>query len=57
MPVPPVGAGAGHTLCVDTPLHPPYDLVAGARACADATCSSVVQQPLDFTRALGAYTG
>ncbi|MEU9042712.1 MULTISPECIES: cellulose binding domain-containing protein [unclassified Kitasatospora] len=28
----------------------------GAKAYADATCSSVVQQPLDFTRALGAYT-
>ncbi|MBD0673480.1 cellulose binding domain-containing protein [Streptomyces sp. CBMA156] len=29
----------------------------GAKAVADATCSSVVQQPLDFTRALGAYKG
>ncbi|WP_395296006.1 cellulose binding domain-containing protein [Kitasatospora hibisci] len=29
----------------------------GAKAYADATCSSIVQQPLDFTRALGAYTG
>ncbi|MFD0273781.1 cellulose binding domain-containing protein [Kitasatospora sp. NPDC127111] len=29
----------------------------GAKAYADATCSSIAQQPLDFTRALGAYTG
>ncbi|MFE4514757.1 cellulose binding domain-containing protein [Kitasatospora sp. NPDC056783] len=29
----------------------------GARPTADATCSSVVQQPLDFSRALGAYAG
>ncbi|WP_327073488.1 cellulose binding domain-containing protein [Kitasatospora purpeofusca] len=29
----------------------------GAKAYADASCSSIVQQPLDFTRALGAYTG
>ncbi|MER7768179.1 cellulose binding domain-containing protein [Kitasatospora sp. NPDC096140] len=29
----------------------------GAKGYADATCSSIVQQPLDFTRALGAYTG
>lgn len=29
----------------------------GAKPYADATCSSIVQQPLDFTRALGAYTG
>ncbi|MFI6446120.1 cellulose binding domain-containing protein [Kitasatospora sp. NPDC050543] len=29
----------------------------GAKTNADATCSSIVQQPLDFTRALGAYTG
>ncbi|WP_280698794.1 cellulose binding domain-containing protein [Kitasatospora sp. GP82] len=29
----------------------------GAQTYADATCSSIVQQPLDFTRALGAYTG
>ncbi|MFE6054632.1 cellulose binding domain-containing protein [Kitasatospora sp. NPDC056446] len=29
----------------------------GAKGSADATCSSIVQQPLDFTRALGAYTG
>ncbi|MQS12434.1 sugar hydrolase [Streptomyces kaniharaensis] len=29
----------------------------GAKAYADATCSSIVQQPLDFTRTLGAYTG
>ncbi|MEU6237803.1 cellulose binding domain-containing protein [Kitasatospora sp. NPDC047058] len=29
----------------------------GAKAFADATCSSIVQQPQDFTRALGAYTG
>ncbi|MGA5820626.1 cellulose binding domain-containing protein [Kitasatospora sp. NPDC094028] len=29
----------------------------GAKATADASCSSIVQQPLDFTRALGAYTG
>jgi hypothetical protein len=29
----------------------------GAKAYADATCSSIDQQPLDFTKALGAYTG
>jgi len=29
----------------------------GAKTYADATCSSIVQQPLDFTRAFGAYTG
>ncbi|MGW6916028.1 glycoside hydrolase family 18 protein [Kitasatospora sp. NPDC054939] len=29
----------------------------GAKGHADATCSSIVQQPLEFTRALGAYTG
>ncbi|WP_405017634.1 cellulose binding domain-containing protein [Kitasatospora sp. NBC_00070] len=29
----------------------------GAKAYADASCSSIVQQPLDFTRAFGAYTG
>ncbi|MBP0454346.1 cellulose binding domain-containing protein [Kitasatospora sp. RG8] len=29
----------------------------GAKAYADASCSSIVQQPLDFTRALGAYAG
>ncbi|MEV0531380.1 cellulose binding domain-containing protein [Kitasatospora sp. NPDC050463] len=29
----------------------------GAKAYADASCSSILQQPLDFTRALGAYTG
>ncbi|WP_030242944.1 cellulose binding domain-containing protein [Streptomyces sp. NRRL S-350] len=29
----------------------------GAKGYADATCSSIVQQPLDFTRALGAYRG
>ncbi|MEV4614014.1 cellulose binding domain-containing protein [Kitasatospora sp. NPDC049258] len=29
----------------------------GAKGFADATCSSIVQQPLDFTRALGAYNG
>ncbi|MER5351566.1 cellulose binding domain-containing protein [Kitasatospora sp. NPDC002551] len=29
----------------------------GAKPYADASCSSIVQQPLDFTRALGAYTG
>ncbi|MFD7828861.1 cellulose binding domain-containing protein [Kitasatospora sp. NPDC059803] len=29
----------------------------GAKAYADASCSSIVQQPLDFTRVLGAYTG
>ncbi|WP_035848819.1 glycoside hydrolase family 18 protein [Kitasatospora azatica] len=29
----------------------------GAKAYADATCSSIVQQPLDFTKAFGAYTG
>ncbi|MET8702588.1 cellulose binding domain-containing protein [Kitasatospora sp. NPDC004723] len=29
----------------------------GAKAYADASCSSIVQQPLEFTRALGAYTG
>ncbi|GGV13482.1 sugar hydrolase [Kitasatospora herbaricolor] len=29
----------------------------GAKQYADASCSSIVQQPLDFTRALGAYTG
>ena len=29
----------------------------GAKSYADASCSSIVQQPLDFTRALGAYTG
>ncbi|MFG3054995.1 cellulose binding domain-containing protein [Kitasatospora sp. NPDC048239] len=29
----------------------------GAKAYADASCSSIVQQPLDFTRTLGAYTG
>ncbi|GAA2143937.1 cellulose binding domain-containing protein [Kitasatospora kazusensis] len=29
----------------------------GAKTYADATCSSIVQQPLAFTRAFGAYTG
>ncbi|MER7753044.1 cellulose binding domain-containing protein [Kitasatospora sp. NPDC097643] len=29
----------------------------GAKAYADATCSSIAQQPLDFTRTFGAYTG
>ncbi|MFE0463379.1 cellulose binding domain-containing protein [Kitasatospora sp. NPDC058965] len=29
----------------------------GAKGYADATCSSIDQQPLDFTKALGAYTG
>ncbi|AUG77477.1 sugar hydrolase [Kitasatospora sp. MMS16-BH015] len=29
----------------------------GAKPYADASCSSIDQQPLDFTRALGAYTG
>ncbi|WP_405359987.1 cellulose binding domain-containing protein [Kitasatospora sp. NBC_00085] len=29
----------------------------GAKAYADASCSSIAQQPLEFTRALGAYTG
>ncbi|MFI5533496.1 cellulose binding domain-containing protein [Kitasatospora sp. NPDC051853] len=29
----------------------------GPKQAADATCSSIAQQPLDFTRALGAYTG
>ncbi|MFE9428092.1 cellulose binding domain-containing protein [Kitasatospora sp. NPDC006697] len=29
----------------------------GAQPNADASCSSIVQQPLDFTKALGAYTG
>ncbi|MBD0693134.1 cellulose binding domain-containing protein [Streptomyces sp. CBMA123] len=29
----------------------------GAKGSADAGCSSIVQQPLDFTRALGGYTG
>ncbi|MEY9947779.1 cellulose binding domain-containing protein [Kitasatospora sp. GAS1066B] len=29
----------------------------GAKTYADATCSSVAQQPLDFAKALGAYTG
>jgi len=29
----------------------------GAKTYADATCSSIVQQPLDFTKAFGAYTG
>ncbi|MBV2154174.1 cellulose binding domain-containing protein [Kitasatospora sp. SUK 42] len=29
----------------------------GAKGNADASCSSIVQQPLDFTRTLGAYTG
>ncbi|SEL61049.1 glycoside hydrolase family 18 protein [Streptacidiphilus jiangxiensis] len=29
----------------------------GAKSYADATCSSIVQQPLDFTRAFGAYKG
>ncbi|MFD9130636.1 cellulose binding domain-containing protein [Kitasatospora sp. NPDC059571] len=29
----------------------------GAKSFADATCSSIDQQPLAFTRALGAYTG
>jgi hypothetical protein len=29
----------------------------GAKTYADATCSSIDQQPLAFTRALGAYTG
>ncbi|WP_030271905.1 cellulose binding domain-containing protein [Streptomyces sp. NRRL B-24484] len=29
----------------------------GAKAFADATCSSIDQQPLAFTRAFGAYTG
>ncbi|MFE2104734.1 cellulose binding domain-containing protein [Kitasatospora sp. NPDC059463] len=29
----------------------------GAKPYADASCSSIVQQPLEFTRALGAYTG
>ncbi|RKT17695.1 chitinase (glycosyl hydrolase family 18) [Streptomyces sp. 1114.5] len=29
----------------------------GAKGYADATCSSIVQQPLDFTRAFGAYKG
>ncbi|GAA2241821.1 cellulose binding domain-containing protein [Kitasatospora cystarginea] len=29
----------------------------GAKPYADATCSSIVQQPLDFARALGGYTG
>jgi hypothetical protein len=29
----------------------------GAKSYADATCSSIVQQPRDFSRALGAYTG
>ncbi len=29
----------------------------GAKPNADASCSSIVQQPLDFTRTLGAYTG
>ncbi|MER7585570.1 cellulose binding domain-containing protein [Kitasatospora sp. NPDC097691] len=29
----------------------------GAKGYADATCSSIVQQPLDFSRAMGAYTG
>ncbi|MFD9685291.1 cellulose binding domain-containing protein [Kitasatospora sp. NPDC059088] len=29
----------------------------GARPTADASCSSIVQQPLDFTRAFGRYTG
>ncbi|MGK4581043.1 cellulose binding domain-containing protein [Kitasatospora sp. HPMI-4] len=29
----------------------------GAQPYADASCSSIVQQPLDFTRALGGYTG
>ncbi|MDH6135250.1 hypothetical protein P3T37_004660 [Kitasatospora sp. MAA4] len=29
----------------------------GAKSYADPSCSSIAQQPLDFTRALGAYTG
>ncbi|MFD5462711.1 cellulose binding domain-containing protein [Kitasatospora sp. NPDC127059] len=29
----------------------------GAKGFADASCSSIVQQPLEFTRALGSYTG
>ena len=29
----------------------------GAKAYADASCSSIAQQPLDFTKAFGAYTG
>ncbi|KQV11694.1 MULTISPECIES: cellulose binding domain-containing protein [unclassified Kitasatospora] len=29
----------------------------GAKPYADASCSSIAQQPLDFTRAFGAYTG
>ncbi|MET8625383.1 cellulose binding domain-containing protein [Kitasatospora sp. NPDC004669] len=29
----------------------------GAKGYADATCSSIVQKPLDFTRTLGGYTG
>ncbi|PYC84406.1 sugar hydrolase [Streptomyces tateyamensis] len=29
----------------------------GAKGYADASCSSIVQQPLDFTKALGAYAG
>ncbi|WP_371497290.1 cellulose binding domain-containing protein [Kitasatospora sp. NBC_00374] len=29
----------------------------GAKGFADATCSSIAQQPLDFTRALGSYNG
>ncbi|WP_042434271.1 glycoside hydrolase family 18 protein [Streptacidiphilus anmyonensis] len=29
----------------------------GAKSYADATCSSINQQPLDFSRAFGAYTG
>jgi hypothetical protein len=29
----------------------------GAQSYADATCSSVVQSPLDFTKAFAAYTG
>ncbi|MCX4748758.1 cellulose binding domain-containing protein [Kitasatospora sp. NBC_01287] len=29
----------------------------GAKGYADATCSSVAQQPLDFSKALGAYAG
>ncbi|MFG3227036.1 cellulose binding domain-containing protein [Kitasatospora sp. NPDC048194] len=29
----------------------------GAKGYADATCSSIVQQPLEFSRTLGSYTG
>ncbi|MFB7663712.1 cellulose binding domain-containing protein [Kitasatospora sp. NPDC056138] len=33
------------------------ECAGGAKSYADASCSSIAQQPLDFTRALGAHTG